>query len=69
MDSLFFSKIKAITLLWTQTFLEKIYHTHLHCEMDILTAMNVHYQNGGVLLVFLVSNKTLPLVKTLGNPH
>jgi len=29
----------------------------------------MHYQNGGVLLVFLVSNKTLPLVKTLGNPY
>ena len=29
----------------------------------------VHYQNGGILLAFLSSNKTLPLVIAHGNPH
>jgi hypothetical protein len=28
---------------------------------------NHHYQNGGILLVFLSSNKTLPLVIAYGN--
>ena len=28
-----------------------------------------HYQNGAVLLVFLTSNKTLPLVIALENPR
>ena len=33
------------------------------------TTTATHYQNGGVLLLFLVSNKILLLVKTLENPH
>jgi len=29
----------------------------------------IHYENGGVLLIFLSSNKTLPLVTAHENPH
>ena len=29
----------------------------------------INYQIGGVLLVFLISNKILDLVTTLENPH
>jgi hypothetical protein len=35
----------------------------------ILEKATEHYQNGGILLVFLNSNKTLPLVIAYGNPR
>ena len=59
------------TLLYLRFF---FFHTpplNAIINIDDLTQLKgyKHYHIGGVLLVFLISNKTLTLVIALGNPH